>query len=460
MRSNKKNVLDMTSGPVTGKLLTFVLPVLASNLLQHLYSAADRAIVGRVAVNGDFALAAVGSTGPAITLILNLFMGFALGANVICSNLRGAAKTKELRRAMHTSILLAAVCGVFLTTVGVLLAKPFLQLMQSPESVIESATLYMRIYFVGVPFSLLLNFGSSILRAHGDSKRPMLILAVSGLVNVGLNLVFVVFFGMDVDGVAWATVISQVIAAVCVLRILFKPDGDYGLNLKELKIHRREMTDIARMGIPAGLNGALFSISNVIIQSSVNSLGDIVMAGSAAAEGITGLTYQILAAFYTACINFGGQCYGAGKYKRIDKVVGRSLLFCSGMIAVLAAVATVFPNVFLGLFTDNPLVMKAAYPKLIILCWGYILYGATEIFLGASRGMRRSAIPTLLNVFGICAPRLIWVFVVFPMNPTFDFLHLCYPISWIISTIFQGFYYLHTRRKLDREEEIAKTATA
>jgi len=318
MRSNKKNVLDMTSGPVIGKLLTFVLPVLASNLLQHLYSAADRAIVGRVAVNGDFALAAVGSTGPAITLILNLFMGFALGANVICSNLRGAAKTKELRRAMHTSILLAAVCGVFLTIVGVLLAKPFLQLMQSPESVIESATLYMRIYFVGVPFSLLLNFGSSILRAHGDSKRPMLILAVSGLVNVGLNLVFVVFFGMDVDGVAWATVISQVIAAVCVLRILFKPDGDYGLNLKELKIHHREMTDIARMGIPAGLNGALFSISNVIIQSSVNSLGDIVMAGSAAAEGITGLTYQILAAFYTACINFGGQCYGAGKYKRID----------------------------------------------------------------------------------------------------------------------------------------------
>jgi len=354
MRSNKKNVLDMTSGPVIGKLLTFVLPVLASNLLQHLYSAADRAIVGRVAVNGDFALAAVGSTGPAITLILNLFMGFALGANVICSNLRGAAKTKELRRAMHTSILLAAVCGVFLTIVGVLLAKPFLQLMQSPESVIESATLYMRIYFVGVPFSLLLNFGSSILRAHGDSKRPMLILAVSGLVNVGLNLVFVVFFGMDVDGVAWATVISQVIAAVCVLRILFKPDGDYGLNLKELKIHHREMTDIARMGIPAGLNGALFSISNVIIQSSVNSLGDIVMAGSAAAEGITGLTYQILAAFYTACINFGGQCYGAGKYKRASKTMFTGAAIALGISLVIFSLVGLFPEACMRLFGKDP----------------------------------------------------------------------------------------------------------
>ena len=453
MKSPKINALDLTTGSVTKKLLSFTMPILASNLLQHLYNAADKAVVGQFAVNGDLALAATGATGTAITLLLNLFVGLSLGANVVCANMRGAAKTKELRKAMHTSILLAAITGVFAMVLGIFVARPFLVAMSCPENVLDLATEYMRIYFVGVPFSLLYNFGAAILRAHGDTKRPMNILAVSGLINVGLNMVFVIFCGMDVDGVGWATVISQLYSASMVLWYLFRDDGGYDLNLREMKLHKRELASVARVGIPCGLNGLVFSIANVIIASSINSLGEVAVGGNSAAGGISGIVYQVLAAFYSGCISFSGQCYGAGKYKRIDKLVASSIIMSGLIMAVLSLIATLFPHALLGLFTKNEAYIQSGAAQMQIVCWSYILYGVSESFLGCLRGMRRSGMPTLLNALFICVPRLIWVFVFFPMCRETWFLHLCYPISYVFSSAAQGLYYLAVRRKLDKESE-------
>ena len=454
MKPQNKVNLDLTHGSVTGKLIAFTMPILASNMLQHLYNAADKAVVGRFAVNGDLALAATGATGSAITLLLNLFVGLALGANVVCANLRGASSFKELRKAMHTSILLAAVTGVCAMLLGICVAEPFLIAMSCPADVLELATLYMRIYFVGVPFSLLYNFGAAILRAHGDTKRPMNILAISGLANVIFNLIFVIFFGMDVDGVAWATVISQVISAIMVLRILFHPDGGYDMNMKELTLHKHAVSSILRVGLPCGFNGMVFSISNVIITASLNSLGAVAIGGNAAASGIAGLVYQVLAAFYTGCISFAGQCYGAGQYKRIDKLLLNSIFLSSGIIAILSIVITLFPQWLLGLFTNNADYIRSATTQTLIISWGYVLYSVSETFLGCLRGMQHSTMPTLINALTICLPRLIWIFAFFPLCKEVWFLFLCYPISYVFSTTAQGLYYLKVRRGLNH-----KTAT-
>lgn len=448
MKTARKKTLDLTSGSVTKQLLAFTLPILASNLLQHLYNAADKAVVGKFADHEPLALGAIGATGSAITLLLNLFVGLSLGVNVVCANMRGAQKPKELRRAMHTSILLAAITGLGAMGLGLAVTEPFLMLMGCKETLMDLAAEYMRIYFVGVPFSMLYNFGSAILRAHGDTQRPMFILAISGLVNVALNVVFVVFFRMDVDGVAWATVISQVVSAVAVIWILFKENGGFDLEMKEMKLHKRELIAIARVGIPCGLNGMVFSIANVTIQSSVIGLGDTVVMGYSAATGITGLVYQVLAAAYSGCISFAGQCYGARKYKRIDKLVGSSILLCSVAMAVLSLLGTVFARPLLRLFTDDEAAITAGIPQLAITSWSYLLYGVSEVFLGTLRGMRRSGIPTLLNAVCICLPRLIWVFIFFPLCETVWFLYLCYPISYVFSSAAQGTYYFLVRRKL------------
>ena len=449
MKTKKNDSLDLTTGPILGKYLAFMLPILASNLLQNLYNAADKAVVGQFA--GDNALAAVGSTGSAINLLICLFTGLATGSNVICANLRGAANMRDLRKAMHTSILLAAVCGVFLAFAGFAVSKPFLRLMSSPENVIDLATKYMRIYFVGVPVSLLYNFGSGILRAFGDTKRPMIILALSGLVNVGLNLIFVICFHMDVDGVAWATVASQAVSAVAVLWILFKPNGRFNLKLNELTFHKKELLSVVRVGLPCGFNGMMFSLSNVIIQSSVNGFGELVVAGNVAADSVTNLVYQMIASSSTANISFSGQCFGAKKYKRIDRMVVTSISTCLISISALALLATLFPNFFMGLFTKSEAVMQAGYAKLMIVCWGYLIYASSECVTGALRGMRESTIPTLLNVLGICAPRLLWVIFLFPMNRTVAFLYLCYPVSWIISAVAQVIYFIVVRKRVRRQ---------
>lgn len=443
----KKGNMDLTTGSVTRNLLLFAIPIILSNILQHLYTAADRAVVGQFAENATAALAAVGSTNSAITLLLGLTNGMAVGVNIVCANLRGARDEKGLQRSMHTSMVLSVLCGLLLMGVGVLVARPMLVMMSVPESVLDLATLYMRLYFCGVPASLVYNFGAAILRANGDTRRPMVILGVSGIVNVVLNLVLVIFCHMSVEGVAIATVVSQVVSAVWVMGILLSEKQDYHLRLRAMRLHKKEAWNVIKIGVPCGINGMAFSVSNLILQSTVNTFGETVIAGNVAADSVGGLIYQVLAGFYTACVSFTGQNFGAGKYKRIDKGMLAGCGLSAGIVTVLGVFAIVFAQPLLRIFNTDPAVVEAGVPKLAVYCYGYCIFAASEVVLGCLRGMRKTAIPSAINVFCICVFRIIWVWAVFPLMPTIEMLYACYPISWVLSGTGLVALYLFYRKK-------------
>ena len=454
--------LDLTQGSVSKKLLAFVLPLIFSNLLQQLYNVTDRVVVGQFAENGTFGLAAVGSTSAATTMFLSLFSGLAIGTNVICSNMRGAKNQVGVERCMHTSILMALICGIGIGMVGFVFCKPLLVLMGTKEEVLDLATLYMRIYFMGSPGSIVYNFGASILRAHGDTKRPMYILSITGLINVLLNLVLVIGFHRSVDGVAIATITAQYISAISVLVILFSPKGIYKMKLRKLRLHGKTVLSVIRVGVPCGLNSMVFTVSNVIVQSAVNTYEPYMIAGKTAAVDISTLIYQIVGAFYSGSVSFSGQCYGAGKYKRIDQLLVKGTLLCWCFMISLSVIATIFPRQLLSIFNDDPKVIEAGVNILLINCWGYLLYTVSETALGCLRGMKESAIPSLMNFIGICVPRIAWVLFVFPKfqhlyTTDMTFLYLCFPISWALSTALQLGYYLICRRKL--EKRLLKQAT-
>ncbi len=456
MRTSK--TLDLTQGSVSKKLLAFVIPLILSNLLQQLYNVADRVVVGKFAENGTFGLAAVGSTSAATTMFLSLFSGLAIGTNVICSNMRGAKNQLGLERCMHTSMLMALVCGLGIGMIGFIFCKPLLVLMGTKEEVLDLATLYMRIYFMGSPASIVYNFGANILRAHGDTKRPMYILAVTGMVNVLLNLVLVIGCHRNVDGVAIATITAQYISAISVLVILFSPKGTYKMKLRKLRIHGQMAMSVIRVGVPCGLNSMVFTVSNVILQTAVNTYEPYMIAGKTAASDISTLLYQIIVAFYAGSVSFSGQCYGAGNYKRIDKLFVKGTLLCWSFMISISVLCTLFPRQLLSLFNDDPRVIEAGVSILLINCWGYLLYTVSETALGCLRGMKESTIPSLLNFLGICVPRIIWAMFVFPQfqdvyTTDMAFLFLCYPISWIISAGLQLSYYLICRRKLKKRVE-------
>ncbi len=441
-----KHSMDLTQGSVLKKLLLFALPVLATNLLQQLYSAADVIVVGKFA--GSTALAAVGSTGAVTTLLLNVFLGLAIGANVVCANLYGARQKEALSRCMHTSVLLALIGGLALAVLGIAFARPLLKLMNSPDNVIDQAAKYMRIYFCGAPASLLYNFGAGILRAHGDTKRPMVILSLSGIVNVALNLVLVVCLHWDVAGVAVATVVSQVLSAAGILWILFDPKDEFKLQLRKIRFYAKPLRMIVGTGIPCGLNGVVFSLSNVILQSTVNTFGDVIIAGAAAASNITNFVFQFLSAFYTASVSFAGQNFGAKQYKRIDQLLVKGIISCATLVFLSAVLLSIFPKPVLQLYADDPNVVSAAIPLTLILCWAYILYVIPEVTVGCLRGIGKSSVSTFLNIFCICAPRIVWIYVIFPLNPTMQMLYLCYPMSYVICAAAQLGYYLRCRKRL------------
>lgn len=450
MADNKR--VDMTSGPVAKGLLAFALPIILGNLLQQLYGAADRLVVGQFAENGATALAAVGATSAPINLIIGLFTGLATGVNVICANLLGSRDTRQLRKSMHTAVVVGLLCGAALAVFGWIAAPVILSWMDTPESVMPLAIQYMRIYFVGVPASLLYNFLAGILRAHGDTKRPMYILMFSGLVNVALNLVFVIVFHMGVAGVAIATAVSQYLSAMAVLYIVFSPKDQYRLRLQELGIDQRQLMSIVRVGIPSGLGGIVFSFSNVILQSSLNSFNsDAVIAAKTIAVDVNALIYQIQAGLAAACVSFSGQCYGAGNYKRIDKVAGTATLLCLSLAGVPVVLCSIFAPQVVSLFNTDPEVIRYGIPLLLIMVLGMFVYAPAELYMGCTRGMKRAMAPTLMNMLGICLPRLIWIWVVFPLFRDVVTLYLCYPISWGISAVLQVSYYYHVRRKMNRE---------
>lgn len=424
----KSYEMDMTSGPLLKKILTFSVPLMLSGILQLLFNAADIVVVGQF--TGSSALAAVGSTSSLINLFVNVFIGFSIGANVLVAQYYGARDEKNVHETVHTSVLLAVICGVILIVAGVFLAPPMLELMDTPDEVLGQAVLYMRIYFVGMPATLLYNFGAAILRAVGDTRRPLYYLLISGCINVALNLFFVVVCGRGVDGVAIATVISQVISAALIVRCLVNSDGMYRLNLSRLKLHRKKVIQIARIGLPAGFQGAIFSISNVLIQSSVNSFGSIAMAGNTAASNIEGFIYTCMNAVYQTSLSFTSQNLGAGKIKRIFRI----LLECLGVVflvgAVMGFLAYTFGAELLGIYSSDPEVIQNGLHRMQVICQTYYLCGMMEVTVGALRGLGYSVMPMLVSLAGVCGVRIVWIFTIFVWSRSLFNLYISYPISW------------------------------
>ena len=426
--SSKKYEIDMCNGPLLGKIIVFYLPLMLSGVLQLLFNAADVIVVGQFA--GDEALAAVGSNSSLINLLVNVFIGLSVGTNVLVARYYGAGQKKELSSMVHTSVLTALISGVFLVFVGFFLAKPALTLMGVPDDVIGMSILYLRIYFAGMPVMMAYNFGSAILRAVGDTKRPLYYLLAAGVVNVVLNLIFVIPLHMSVAGVALATVISQGLSAWLVLRCLMKTNSDYQLYLSKLRIDGDKLLKMIRIGVPAGLQGALFSISNVLIQSSVNSFGKIAMAGNTAAGNIEGFVYTSMNALHQTAISFTGQNYGAKKFERIGKILLICQILVIGVGLVLGNGAYFFGGTLLRLYTDNPEAISYGILRLSVICTTYCLCGMMDVIVGSIRGMGYGIMPMLVSLTGACLFRVIWIFTIFQKIHTLECLYYSYPISW------------------------------
>jgi putative MATE family efflux protein len=406
---------------------------MCSSILQLLFNAADIVVVGRFA--GDNSLAAVGSTSSLINLLVNLFVGLSVGANVLAAKNLGAGDDAELHKTIHTAVLLSFVSGLVLAVVGVVFSGLLLEWMGSPEDVIGLSTIYLKIYFVGMPASMIYNFGAALLRAKGDTERPLLFLIVAGVINVVLNLIFVIVFTMDVAGVATATVISQCVSALLILRCLCREQGSFHLSLKELRMDRRCLTQIIRIGLPAGFQGMVFSLSNVVIQASVNSFGSIVIAGNSAAANIEGFVYVAMNAFHQAAISFTGQNMGAWKLARIRKI----LLLCLGCVTVVGLIlgngAVLLGHQLLGIYSNDEQVIAAGLVRMGVICRTYALCGIMDVFVGALRGIGYAVVPMIVSIIGACGLRLLWIATVFqiPNYHTTTVLFASYPVSWAIT---------------------------
>ena len=427
-QASKKYEIDMCNGPLLGKIMIFYVPLMLSGILQLLFNAADIVVVGRFA--GNEALAAVGSTGSLTNLIVNLFIGLSVGANVLVARYYGAGQNSELKEMVQTAVATAVAGGVILIFLGFFLSRPALNWMGTPEDVISHSVLYMRIYFAGMPFMMVYNFGSAVLRAVGDTRRPLYYLLIAGVVNVLLNLVFVIVFSMGVAGVAAATVASQAISAALVVRCLILTDSPYRLELKGIRISGNKLVRMIQIGVPAGMQGALFSISNVLIQSSVNSFGSVAMAGNTAGSNIEGFIYTAMNAFHQAAISFSGQNYGARKYRRIKRV----LLICELLVMIvgglMGSLAYLFAGTLLRIYTTDPQVIQYGILRLGIICVPYFLCGMMDTAVGALRGMGYAIMPMLVSLTGACLMRVVWIYTIFQHYRTLKCLYISYPISW------------------------------
>lgn len=441
-----KHEIDMVNGPILKKMLVFAFPLMCSGVLQLLFNAADIIVVGRFA--GDNSLAAVGSTTSLINLLSNLFIGLSVGGNVLAARYFGARREKDLSETVHTAIMVSLISGVILAVIGMILARPVLHLMQAPDSVLGLSALYLRIYFIGMPSMMVYNFGSSILRAKGDTRRPLIFLSIAGVLNVILNLIFVIQFHMDVAGVATATAISQTVSAVLILRCLTKETGGFKLSLKKLRIHKDKLVTIAQIGLPAGFQGVLFSISNVILQSSINTFGDTIIAANAAAANIEGFTYMAMNAFYQAAISFTGQNAGAGRFDRINPILVRAVSCAALTGLVLGNMTYIFGGPLLGIYTSSEAVVQAGIIRLAIVCIPYALDGIMDTIVGVLRGLGYSIVPMIVSLCGVCGLRIVWIATVFqiPAWHTVETVYWSYPITWIITASAHFACYIYIRK--------------
>lgn len=457
-KTKVKNEIDMCNGPILKKMLVFTLPLMCSSMLQLLFNAADIIVVGRFA--GDTALAAVGSTSSLVMLLSNLFIGLSVGANVLAARYFGAQRGNELSKTVHTALLLSMVSGVILTTMGILVAKPILHMMDTPDNVINLSVLYLRIYFLGMPAMLLYNFGSAILRAKGDTRRPLIYLSIAGVLNVSLNLVLVIVFEMGVAGVGIATATSQFVSAGLILRCLSKEKGGFRFSVKKLRFHKDKLIAILQIGLPAGIQSTLFSLSNVLIQASINSFGGVAMAGSAAAANIEGFVYVAMNAFYQASITFTSQNVGAGKYHRVKPIMIKSVACVTITGLVLGNLAYGFGNVLLLFYTTSPAVVVEGLKRLSYVCVWYFICGIMDTLVGVLRGLGYSIVPMIVSLVGACGLRIVWIMTIFqiPMFHSLDTIYFSYPVTWTITAGTHFICYLLIMRKM--KDKIAQSKMA
>ncbi len=450
MKKTKEKEIDMLNGPLAGKILMFSLPLILSGILQLFFNAADVMVVGKWA--GRLALAAVGSNGALVNLLTNVFMGLSVGTSVQVSTNFGAGRKEDVSKIVHTSVLLSLISGILLMCIGLIFATPLLRIMGTPDDVIQLSALYLRIYFLGMPVMLFYNFGSAILRAVGDTKRPLYYLAVAGFLNVVLNIVFVVFFHMSVAGVALATILSQCVSCYLMLRRLLTVDSCIRLYFNKLKMNRDKLIKIIKIGLPAGLQGVVFSLSNVVIQSSINSFGSMVMGGSTISANLEGFVYVSMNAFSQATITFTSQNLGAGKYSRINKILSSSVLLVIAIGLIMGNTIIFFGRDLLGFFSSDPEVINYGMTRMRIVLSVYFFCGIMEAVVGSLRGLGYSVMPMIVSAIGACGLRILWIVTVFAWSGTLESLFLAYPVSWGVTAIAHLLCFVLVRKKLPRED--------
>ena len=441
---NNKYEIDMCHGTLMDKLISFSLPLMLSGILQLLFNAVDIIVVGRF--TGSQALAAVGSTTALINIFTNLFIGISLGANVLAARFYASGKEKEMSETVHTSITLALISGLVMALAGVLLARFALNLMGTPNDVIDQSVLYMRIYFLGMPFFMLYNYGAAILRAVGDTKRPLFFLVISGMTNAVLNLVLVIVFHMGVAGVAIGTIVSQLISSILVLRCLYTSNTSYRLYFSKLGIKTQYLKQIFQVGIPAGIQSTVINLSNALLQSSVNSFGSVAMAGYTAANNIFGFLYMSVNAVTQSCMSFTSQNYGVKKLKRMDRVLLDCMILSVGVTLTLGCGAYFFGPELLKIYTSDADVIRCGVEVLAFTTVPYFCCGIMDLLPGALRGMGYSGVPMILSIIGTVGTRIVWIFGLFPAHRSLSFLFISYPVSWILTILMQAVCFCFVRK--------------
>ena len=441
---NNKYEIDMCNGTLMDKLISFSLPLMLSGILQLLFNAVDIIVVGRF--TGSQALAAVGSTTALINIFTNLFIGISLGANVLAARFYASGKEKEMSETVHTSITLALISGLVMALAGVLLARFALNLMGTPNDVIDQSVLYMRIYFLGMPFFMLYNYGAAILRAVGDTKRPLFFLVISGMTNAVLNLVLVIVFHMGVAGVAIGTIVSQLISSILVLRCLYTSNTSYRLYFSKLGIKTQYLKQIFQVGIPAGIQSTVINLSNALLQSSVNSFGSVAMAGYTAANNIFGFLYMSVNAVTQSCMSFTSQNYGVKKLKRMDRVLLDCIILSVCVALTLGCGAYFFGPELLKIYTSDANVIRCGVEVLAFTTVPYFCCGIMDLLPGALRGMGYSGVPMILSIIGTVGTRIVWIFGLFPAHRSLSFLFISYPVSWILTILMQAVCFCFVRK--------------
>lgn len=434
----------MCHGTLMDKLISFSLPLMASGVLQLLFNAVDIIVVGNY--TGSDALAAVGATTSLINLFTNFFMGISLGSNVLAARQFAAGKEKEMSTTVHTSVALALISGIAMIFVGLLFSKPALQLMGTPDDVIDQATLYMRIYFLAMPFFMLYNYGAAILRAVGDTKRPLFFLMIAGAANIVLDLVLVIPLRLGVAGVAIGTVVAQMISCVLVIACLCRADTCYKLEWKKLTMNQSCLKQIFQVGVPAGIQSTVINFSNVLLQSSVNSFGSIAMAGYTAANNVFGFLYVTVNAVTQGCMSFTSQNYGVGNFKRMDRVLIDCIFLSTSMSLLIGGGVYVFGNQVLGIYSSEPEVIACGLQVLAYTSATYFLCGIMDLFPGALRAMGYSTVPMILSIIGTVGVRIVWIYGLFPYHRSLDFLFVSYPVSWTITILMQVICFYFVRK--------------